>query len=93
MRDNTIQCHSFKPVNNLTSQQTFPTTTQHVHVVKPIMYAAHTTLQILTQPYDMIMIINKPMTAPTLTFLCDSTSQRIHHYFRKNYKEILKRFV
>ena len=55
----------------LVHKKPFPTTTRHVHVVVQIKCAAHITLQILTQPYEVI--------------LCDSTSQRIHRYFNTNY--------
>ena len=44
----------------LVCKKSFPTTTRHVHVVVQIKYAAHITLQILMQPYGVI--------------LCDSTS-------------------
>ena len=91
-RDNMIQRHSFKCINHLSSQQTFPTTTRHVYVVLPITYAAHITLQILPHPYEVIDHQQTDGTSEhnARTFSCDSMSQCIHRCFRTNYKPILK---
>ncbi len=92
-RDDTIQRHSFKCINHLSSHQTFPTTTRHVYAVLPITYAAHITFQILTHLYKVIepQKTNGTSKHNARTFSFDSTSQRIHCYFRTNYKPILKK--